>query len=268
MRVINPQTQRRPFATTCLSRKPAHSLTGLEEEWRQPARPPSGHQTSTTISRHAQTPSNATLVCIAVMSDIAMALSPRKQRSPRTVTILLRSPTSLLDSNTVLIDPLGRSVSLPYEHFRYWPVLIARPRYDFEGLPGQQLVARRHFAFSMNGKLDPDHVHFPYLDPERRSSRLIRHSSNCGEECRTGPALCSFEPRWPPATGSEYMGRRVYVVYDSDVSMCCNRVHYHNNVDLANYDAQLVLRGRLDGELLLEAEQHRNTLGGLEASCS
>ena len=44
-----------------------------------------------------------------------------------------------------LEDALGRMMSLPYEHFRYWPVLQARLQEAFTGVPGERKVKHNQF---------------------------------------------------------------------------------------------------------------------------
>ncbi|KAK4893520.1 hypothetical protein LTR27_008203 [Elasticomyces elasticus] len=64
----------------------------------------------------------------------------------RVVTSIPMKPSFLLDTNIQVQDALGRSLSLPYEHFRYWPVLMARLEVAFEQCPGQIKIRRSRFA--------------------------------------------------------------------------------------------------------------------------
>jgi len=64
-------------------------------------------------------------------------------RSGRKIT---RSPSMLLDSNIRMIDALNRELPLPYEHFRYWPVVLARLQCDFRGLPGESHIVNKQFG--------------------------------------------------------------------------------------------------------------------------
>ncbi|KAK4956871.1 hypothetical protein LTR10_006400 [Elasticomyces elasticus] len=56
------------------------------------------------------------------------------------------TPSFLLDTNIHVQDVLGRSLSLPYEHFRHWPVLMARLEVAFEGCPGEDKVMGSQYA--------------------------------------------------------------------------------------------------------------------------
>lgn len=76
-----------------------------------------------------------------------LRVAPAFQRGLRVLAEIARSPSLLLDDNIILTDVLGRSMSLPYEHFRFWNVLIARLEHSFLGLPGQLHIARQEFAF-------------------------------------------------------------------------------------------------------------------------
>lgn len=49
---------------------------------------------------------------------------------------LAQSPSLLLDSNINQLNALGRPLSLPFEHFRYWFVMGMRLQEAFSGLPG------------------------------------------------------------------------------------------------------------------------------------
>ena len=64
-------------------------------------------------------------------------------RSARTIT---RSPSMLLESNIKIFDVLNRELSLPYEHFRYWPVVLARLQCEFKGFPGESHIMRKKFG--------------------------------------------------------------------------------------------------------------------------
>jgi hypothetical protein len=62
-------------------------------------------------------------------------------------TKLITAPSTLLDDNIHIVDALGRQLSLPYAHFRFWPVLRMRLDCDFKGLPGELRVKAGQFAF-------------------------------------------------------------------------------------------------------------------------
>lgn len=52
------------------------------------------------------------------------------------------APTMLLDDNILFEDALGRTISLPYAHFRHYPVFIARLQCEFRDLPGERKILR------------------------------------------------------------------------------------------------------------------------------
>lgn len=66
---------------------------------------------------------------------------------------IIREPTLLLDDNIRLEDALGRIMSLPYQHFRYWPVVDARLRAAFAGLPGELKIKRGGLILSRSAAL-------------------------------------------------------------------------------------------------------------------
>ena len=82
------------------------------------------------------------------------------QSTLRTLTVISRLPSMLLSSNILFEDALGRVVSLPYEHFKHYPVshpfqkklkdsyfkvFLARLQCEFMGTPGEQRVVRNQF---------------------------------------------------------------------------------------------------------------------------
>ena len=59
----------------------------------------------------------------------------------------------LLDSNIHIQDALGQDLSLPYEHFRYWPIMKGQLEVRFrEGVPGRAEVLGRNFGFFVMDK--------------------------------------------------------------------------------------------------------------------
>jgi len=64
----------------------------------------------------------------------------------RRLSALKRSPTLLLEDNVRLEDALGRVLSLPYEHFRYWPVLQARIQCEFRDRLGESMVMQNRYS--------------------------------------------------------------------------------------------------------------------------
>ena len=79
-----------------------------------------------------------------VLMLIAFML-PAVQRFIRTLGMLSRSLNLLSSSDIRLEDAIGRTMSLPYEHFRYWPVLRARIQQAFADLPGAAKIKRDEF---------------------------------------------------------------------------------------------------------------------------
>jgi hypothetical protein len=71
---------------------------------------------------------------------------PAFQRLARTLTTLIRSPNMLLDSNITFVDALNRDFSLPYQQFRYWPVVSAWLQCQFRDCPGTLRIAHNRFA--------------------------------------------------------------------------------------------------------------------------
>lgn len=77
-----------------------------------------------------------------------LLMLPSIQQIYRTFQQMRRNPSLLLHDNIHLEDALGRSLSLPYEHFRYWPVFFARLQSSFVGMPGEWNV--KHNQFRLN----------------------------------------------------------------------------------------------------------------------
>ena len=82
---------------------------------------------------------------LAEMVIVLICLFPAIQRFLRSVTAMARSPTLFLQDNIYLEDALGRVMSLPYEHFRYWNVFQARLQEAFTGVPGEARVKKHQF---------------------------------------------------------------------------------------------------------------------------
>lgn len=64
-----------------------------------------------------------------------------------------RTPSLLFDTNITLEDGLGRVMSLPYEHFSEYSMILARLRVAFEGCPGELKVAREQFSLHHIGSM-------------------------------------------------------------------------------------------------------------------
>ena len=80
-------------------------------------------------------------VPLLVVFSIVSAL----QRLWKALTTISTSPSLLLEDNIRLEDALGRVLTLPYEHFRFWEVLEARLRCEFRDRPGESMVARHQY---------------------------------------------------------------------------------------------------------------------------
>lgn len=93
-------------------------------------------QTFTNMLREGR---NALLFVFLIASPIVQAFM-------RPLGAIIRNPRLLTDTRITFIDALNRELSLDYEHFCYWPVLLARLQVQFKGLPGEELVARSRFA--------------------------------------------------------------------------------------------------------------------------
>ncbi|GAB7359264.1 hypothetical protein MBLNU230_g5921t1 [Neophaeotheca triangularis] len=65
----------------------------------------------------------------------------------KTFTAIVRDPSWLLLDNVHLEDAIGRKLSLPYEHFRHWPVVEARLNVALKDSPGEALVRSNYFCF-------------------------------------------------------------------------------------------------------------------------
>ncbi|TKA65537.1 hypothetical protein B0A55_09865 [Friedmanniomyces simplex] len=89
---------------------------------------------------------DASVTTEQVISILVLYLWQSLYQFVRAMTSMPMRPTFLLDSNIQLQEALGRSLSLPYEHFRHWPVLLARLDVAFDVCPGQLKVLRSSFA--------------------------------------------------------------------------------------------------------------------------
>ena len=82
---------------------------------------------------------------VAELVIMLLCLLPAMRAFSASFTAMAASPTLLLETNINLEDALGRMLSLPFEHFRYWSVLEARLREAFSGLPGEDKVLRMQY---------------------------------------------------------------------------------------------------------------------------
>ena len=68
----------------------------------------------------------------------------------------------LLDSNIMVVDALNRQFSLPYEHFRRWPLMLAHLQCEFKGLPGESHISRNKFGLFRAAKRPQNEVMIPF----------------------------------------------------------------------------------------------------------
>ena len=77
---------------------------------------------------------------------LLLCLLPTVQRFLRIAfTSIAMAPTLLLSDNIHIEDALGRSLSLPYQHFRSWSTLQSRLVESFIGHPGEMKVKNNEF---------------------------------------------------------------------------------------------------------------------------
>jgi hypothetical protein len=112
-------------------------------------------------------------------------------RSART---LIRPPSMLLDSNIMVIDALNRPFSLPYEHFRRWPLMLAHLQCEFKGLPGESYVANLKFGLFRAAKNPRNQLMIPFEQWER--------SVFPGDRFLMSIDLEQFDPNECPSCGS------------------------------------------------------------------
>jgi hypothetical protein len=53
---------------------------------------------------------------------------------------LPKSPTTILESNIIFEDAMGRVQGLPYQWFQHWKMFEVMLRVVFEGIPGESKV--------------------------------------------------------------------------------------------------------------------------------
>ena len=109
------------------------------------------------VAQHTQ---DSLVVLRGGISNIMLAifwLIPTLHRLWQTFNIIARSPSLLLDDNIRVEDALGRVLSLPYAHFKFWSVFAARLRCEFRGKPGEGKVTRNQFHI-VNLKRGGDYV--------------------------------------------------------------------------------------------------------------
>jgi hypothetical protein len=79
----------------------------------------------------------------------------------------IRSPSMLLDNNIMIIDALNQELSLPYEHFRDWSVMLPRLQRQARGSPAESYVARQKFGLFRAAKKPQNQVMIPFEQWER-----------------------------------------------------------------------------------------------------
>jgi hypothetical protein len=114
-------------------------------------------------------------------------LNPAFQLCLRSMNTLLRSPTILLDNNITFVDALNREFSLPYQQFRYWPVLSAFIQCQFRDCPGTLRIAHNKFAVFKEMKSSGRGVMIPFDEWEQlvRPGQCVLMSMYIGQEQST-----------------------------------------------------------------------------------
>lgn len=111
-------------------------------------------------------------------------LTPAFKIWMRTLTTVSRSPTLLLDSNITFVDALDRQFSLPYQQFRYWPVVSAWLNCQFKDCPGSLRIAHQQFAIfremqlSGRGLIIPTDAWENTVRPGQRVLMSMHHTRN------------------------------------------------------------------------------------------
>jgi hypothetical protein len=111
----------------------------------------------------------------------------------RSAGTFIRSPSMLLDNNIRIIDALDQELSLPYEHFRSWPAVLARLQYHMKGSPGESYVARQKFGLFRAAKRPQNQVMIPLDQWE--------HSVFPGDRLLMSIDLERFDPNECPSCG-------------------------------------------------------------------
>jgi hypothetical protein len=94
-------------------------------------------------------------------------LNPTFQLCLRSINTISRFPTMLLDSNITFVDALNREFSLPYQHFRYWPVVSAFLACQFRDCPGTLRITHSRFAVFKEMKTTERGVMIPFEEWEQ-----------------------------------------------------------------------------------------------------
>jgi hypothetical protein len=95
---------------------------------------------------------------------------PAFQTFARTLATFIRSPSMLFDSNITFVDALNRDFTLPYQHFRYWPVVSAWLQCQFQNCPGAMFISRKRFAIFKDMSSSSRGIMIPFDQWERTVS--------------------------------------------------------------------------------------------------
>jgi hypothetical protein len=146
---------------------------------------------------------------LSAMMMMLLVSSRSLQILVRSAKTIIRSPSMLLDSNITLVDALNRELSLPYEHFRHWPVVLARLQCEFIGLPGESYIAKKRFGLFRAAKKPENEVMIPFDQWERSvfpGNRVVmsidvdqfdaNQCPSCGCALREIPLIPGFSKRF------------------------------------------------------------------------
>ncbi|KAL2037041.1 hypothetical protein N7G274_010168 [Stereocaulon virgatum] len=137
-------------------------------------------------------------VKIAFENNIKTYRILRQESNKRESQPLGREPSMLLDDNIHLVDALGRPHSLPYQFFKYWPVLQTYLQCRFADVPGKRHVRSQYYDILPQRQLDraigPEEWQ-SYASKKCRfvmSMRMAMVPDGSGQRCpRSG---CNFSP--------------------------------------------------------------------------
>jgi hypothetical protein len=121
--------------------------------------------------------------------------SPSVQHLFRSSNTFSQPPSMLHDSNIRLVDALNREISLPYEHFRYWPVVLARLKCEFRGLPGEAHILNNKFGLFRSARKSHKEAMIPFDQWER--------SVFPGDRLVMSIDVEEFDPNECPSCGSK-----------------------------------------------------------------
>jgi len=106
-------------------------------------------------------------ICLSAMIVTLLMGSRSFQKFIRSTRTFIRSPSMLLDNNIMIIDALNQELSLPYEHFRDWSVVLPRLQRQARGSPAESYVARQKFGLFRAAKKIQNQVMIPFEQWER-----------------------------------------------------------------------------------------------------